>query len=112
MSDWSSDVCSSDLPLGGFSRFRGPRSESPKRRLPVALLVLAAAVPAIPASLFAARDHLVEGWPATALLYDRVGLHVPEPGEGLILQTVYVHHRQQGNVPLLVLRSEERPVGK
>src|SRR3546814_1430170 len=108
MSDWSSDVCSSDLPLGGLSRFRGPRSESPKRRLPVALLVLAAAVPAIPAILFAARDHLVEAWPASALLYDRVGLHVPAPGEGLILQNVYVQRRQEGNVPLLVVAGEIR----
>jgi len=96
-------------PLGGVSRFRGPRSPTrPGRRLPVALLVLTAATVAIPAILFAARDSLVEAWPATALLYDTVGLHVEVPGEGLILQNVYVQRQQEGSVPLLLVAGEIR----
>lgn len=94
-------------PLGGVSRFRGPRPpERPKLRLPIPLLVLAAATVAIPAVLFAGRDAFVEIWPASAILYDTVGLHVPVPGEGLVLQNVYVQRRQEGAVTLLVVAGE------
>ena len=94
-------------PLGGVSRFRGPRrTERPPRRLPVPLLVLAGAAIAIPAVLFAGRDALVEAWPASALLYDTTGLHVPVPGEGLVLQNVFVQRRQEGTVTLLVVAGE------
>ena len=99
-------------PLGGVSRFRGPRGgDKPKRRLPVALLVLAASAAAIPATLFFGRDSLVDAWPASALLYDTVGLHTPVPGEGLVLQNVYVQRRQEGSVPLLVVAGEIRNPG-
>ena len=100
-------------PLGGVSRFRGPRrTERPPRRLPVPLLVLAGAAIAIPAVLFAGRDALVEAWPASALLYDKTGLHVPVPGEGLVLQNVFVQRRQEGSVPLLVVAGEIRNPGE
>ena len=96
-------------PLGGMSRFRGRRaSERPRRQLPIPLLVLAAAAVAIPVILLAARGALVEAWPASALLYDSVGLHVPVPGEGLVLQNVYVQRQQEGSVPLLVVAGEIR----
>lgn len=94
-------------PLGGVSRFRGPRPpEKAKLKLPIPLLVLAAATVAIPAVLFAGRDAFVELWPASAILYDSVGLHVPVPGEGLVLQNVYVQRRQEGAVTLLVVAGE------
>lgn len=94
-------------PLGGVSRFRGSRpAERPPRRLPVPLLVLVAAALAIPAVLFAGRGALVDAWPASALLYDATGLHVEVPGEGLVLQNVYVQRRQEGSVPLLVVAGE------
>lgn len=94
-------------PLGGVSRFRGSRpSDRPNRQLPVPLMVLSAAAVAIPAILFAASDALVEAWPASALLYDRTGLHVAVPGEGLVLQNVYVQRRQEGSVALLVVAGE------
>ncbi|MEQ8394023.1 zinc-ribbon domain-containing protein [Thalassobaculum sp.] len=94
-------------PLGGVSRFRGARSTPPpKRRLPVALLVLTAAAFAIPGILVAARTSLVEAWPASALLYDTIGMHVDVPGEGLVLQNVYVQRRQEGSVLLLVVSGE------
>lgn len=94
-------------PLGGVSRFRGPpRSDGVKRQLPVPLMVLASAAVAIPAILFAASDALVDAWPASALLYDKTGLHVAVPGEGLVLQNVYVQRRQEGSVALLVVAGE------
>lgn len=99
-------------PLGGLSRFRGPRSsDGTRRRPPVALLVLAASAVAIPAILFAGRESLVEVWQPSALLYDTVGTHVPVPGEGLVLQNVYVQRRQEGSVPLLVVTGEIRNPG-
>lgn len=100
-------------PLGGVSRFRGPRQAgTPRRRPPVALLVLAAAAVAMPAILFAARESLVAAWPASALLYDALGLHVPAPGEGLVLQNVYVQRRQEGSVQLLIVAGEIRNPGE
>lgn len=100
-------------PLGGVSRFRGPRhAGAPRRRPPVALLVLAAAAVAIPAILFAARESLVAAWPASALLYDTLGLRVPVPGEGLVLQNIYVQRRQEGSVQLLVVAGEIRNPGE
>lgn len=96
-------------PLGGVSRFRGPRSAArPKRPLPVTLLVLLATAVAVPVILFAARGSLVEAWPASALLYDTLDLHVDVPGEGLVLQNVYVQRRQEGSVSLLVVAGEVR----
>jgi len=35
-------------------------------------------------------------------------MHVHVPGEGLVLQNVYVQHRQEGSVPLLVVAGEIR----
>lgn len=101
-------------PLGDLSRFRGGRRpERSRRRPPIALLVLAASALAIPAILYAARDSLVEAWGASALLYDTLGAHVLVPGEGLVLQNVYVQRRQEGNVPLLVVIGEIRnPTGQ
>lgn len=96
-------------PLGGVSRFRtGRSSDRPRRRPPVALMVLAAAAVAIPAILVVARTSLVAAWPASALLYDTIGMHVSVPGEGLVLQNVYVQRQQEGSVPLLVVAGEIR----
>lgn len=96
-------------PLRGLTRERGFRPrDKPARRVPMALLVLLGIAVAIPAALFAARESLVHAWPASALLYQTVGLPVPVPGEGLVLQNVYVQHRLEGTVTLLVVNGEIR----
>lgn len=105
------DTGSEDMeppPLGDISRFRGFRPQQEKKRPPIALFVLLAATVAIPAILFAARDALVRTWPASALLYDTVGLHVPVSGEGLVLRNVSVHRRQEGAVEILVVQGSIR----
>lgn len=100
-------------PLGDVSRFRAARggaSEKPARPyILYALLVLAVA---IPAGLLIARTTLVHAWPASALLYESVGLPVPVPGEELVLQNVYVERRQEGTVEVLVVHGEIRNPGE
>ena len=100
-------------PLGDVSRFRAARgggAEKPARPyILYALLVLAVA---IPAGLLIARTTLVHAWPASALLYETVGLPVPVPGEELVLQNVYVERRQEGTVEVLVVHGEIRNPGE
>lgn len=100
-------------PLGDVSRFRAARGAGPEKKprpyILYALLVLAVA---IPAALLVARTTLVHAWPASALLYETVGLPVPVPGEDLVLQNVYVERRQEGTVEVLVVHGEIRNPGE
>lgn len=100
-------------PLGDVSRFRAVRgAEEDKPSRPYILYALLFLAVAIPAGLFAARTSLVHAWPASALLYEKVGLPVPVPGEGLVLQNVYVERRQEGTVEVLVVHGEIRNPGE
>ncbi|NQW09382.1 MAG: zinc-ribbon domain-containing protein [Alphaproteobacteria bacterium] len=105
------DAGSDDMeppPIGDISRFRGFASREEKKRPPIALVVLIVMTVAIPSILFAARASLVEAWPASALLYDTLGLHVAVSGEGLVLRNVSVHRRQEGSVEILVVEGHIR----
>ncbi|WP_281683691.1 DUF3426 domain-containing protein [Thalassobaculum salexigens] len=100
-------------PLGDVSRFRAVRgTEDEKPSRPYILYGLLFLAVAIPAGLFAARTSLVHAWPASALLYEKVGMPVPVPGEGLVLQNVYVERRQEGTVEVLVVHGEIRNPGE
>lgn len=99
-------------PLGDVSRFRANRGgESEKKSRPYILYALLVLAVAIPAGLLVARTTLVHAWPASALLYETVGLPVPVPGEDLVLQNVYVERRQEGTVEVLVVHGEIRNPG-
>ena len=96
-------------PLGDVSGFRGFQAravEKPSR--PVALYALIALAVLIPTVLLAARTTLVHAWPASALLYDTIGLHVPIAGEDLVLQNIHVFRRQEGTIEVLVVSGEIR----
>lgn len=95
-------------PLGDVSRFRVPRGDTEKKSRPIILYALLALLVAIPAGLFAGRTTLVHAWPASALLYDTIGMPVPVPGEDLVLQNVYVERRQEGTVEVLIVHGEIR----
>lgn len=100
-------------PLGDVSRFRAVRgAEDEKPARPYILYALLILAVAIPAGLLAARTSLVHAWPASALLYEKVGMPVPVPGEGLVLQNVYVERRQEGTVEVLVVHGEIRNPGE
>lgn len=100
-------------PLGDVSRFRAARgTEKEKPSRPYILYALLILAVAIPAGLFVARTTLVHAWPASALLYEKVGMPVPVPGEGLVLQNVYVERRQEGTVEVLVVHGEIRNPGE
>jgi len=101
------DLADDPPPLGDVSRFR-PRSSSMRKRQPIGLYLLLANLVLIPAILLLGRDSLVAAWPASSLLYDTVGLHVPVPGEGLVLQNVYAQRRREGSIDVLVVAGEIR----
>ncbi len=99
-------------PLGDVSRFRPMTgADADRKRRPVVLYVLLALAVAIPAGLLAGRTSLVHAWPASALLYETIGMPVPVPGEDLVLQNVYVDRRQEGTVEVLVVHGEIRNPG-
>lgn len=100
-------------PLGDVSRFRPMRGgDTGKKSRPYVLYTLLALAVAIPAGLFVARTTLVHAWPASALLYEKVGMPVPVPGEDLVLQNVYVERRQEGTVEVLIVHGEIRNPGE
>ena len=93
-------------PISRPSRFGRKPVEKKKRKLLVpALLGIAVLIPVI---LLAAKGTLVHAWPASALLYDKLGMGVPVPGEGLVLQNVYVQRRMEGQLEVLLLEGEVR----
>jgi predicted Zn finger-like uncharacterized protein len=94
-------------PLGDVSRFR-PRGKADRKPKPIALYSLLAIMVMIPAVLLLGRTALVASWPPIALLYDKVGLHVPVDGEGLELRNVYAQQRQEGTITVLVVAGEIR----
>jgi predicted Zn finger-like uncharacterized protein len=96
-------------PLGDVSRFRPMRgADKQKPSRPYVLYALLVLALAIPAGLVVARTTLVHAWPASALLYEKVGMPVPVPGENLVLQNVYVERRQEGTIEVLVVHGEIR----
>ena len=100
-------------PLGDVSRYRPVRgTDTEKSSRPYILYALLILAIAIPIGLFAARTSLVHAWPASALLYEKVGMPVPVPGEGLVLQNVYVERRQEGTVEVLEVHGEIRNPGE
>ncbi|MGQ9371514.1 MJ0042-type zinc finger domain-containing protein [Azospirillum sp. ST 5-10] len=80
-------------------------------------LGLAVLVVALGAGGVLLRGEVVRLWPATALLYQTVGLPVEPPGAGLQLQNVRSEQREAEGAPLLVVEGQivnvsesERPV--
>jgi predicted Zn finger-like uncharacterized protein len=99
-------------PLGDVSRFRAVRSGPEKPSRPIVLYTLLALLVLIPAALLGLRTTLVHAWPASALLYDTIGMSVAVPGEGLVLQNVHVFRRQEGTVEVLVVNGQVRNPGE
>ena len=52
------------------------------------------------------RSQIVDYAPATSLLYDKLGLHIPVPGEYLIIKNVGVWRENRGGMEVLAVKGE------
>ncbi|MBL6599296.1 MAG: zinc-ribbon domain-containing protein [Alphaproteobacteria bacterium] len=62
----------------------------------------------IPGGLVGARAPLVSAVPAISPLFDAIGLHVPVPGEDLIIQNVGAWRKTEGGVERMLIQGEIR----
>ncbi|MBT5264919.1 MAG: hypothetical protein HOL85_08810 [Rhodospirillaceae bacterium] len=80
----------------------------PKKRRPIVLMVLGALIVLLPVSVLSARSILVGAWPPSALLYDKIGMGIPLPGEGLVIQNVGAWKSVQNELTILQIKGELR----
>ncbi|MDG1274009.1 MAG: DUF3426 domain-containing protein, partial [Alphaproteobacteria bacterium] len=52
------------------------------------------------------RSQIVKYAPATSLLFDKLGLHIPVPGEYLIIKNVGVWRENRGGMEVLAVKGE------
>lgn len=62
----------------------------------------------IPGGLVGARAPLVNAVPAISPLFDAIGLHVPVPGEALIIQNVGAWRKTEGGVERMLIKGQIR----
>lgn len=65
-----------------------------------------AVVVVLVAGLLLGRETVVGAWPATARLYETIGLPVAPPGAGLQIQNVESRQRIEDGVPVLVVTGQ------
>lgn len=83
--------------------------EKPSRRgryIAIAAAVIFLLV--IPGGLVGARASLVASVPSISPLFDAIGLHVPVPGEELIIQNVGAWRKTEGGVERMLIKGEIR----
>lgn len=78
----------------------------PRRILLKATIALVLFIMVVGGSAVAMKDTMVSLWAPSALLFDKIGMHVPVPGEGMALQNVLSYARQEGQVQILVVQGE------
>jgi predicted Zn finger-like uncharacterized protein len=62
----------------------------------------------IPGAMVGARASLVSALPAISPLFNAIGLHVPVPGEALIIQNVGAWRKNEGGVERMLIKGEIR----
>ena len=55
-----------------------------------------------------ARETIIKSWPETRPLYKTLGMTLPTPGQGLVIENSTVMHIQDKDKPYLVVRGEIR----
>lgn len=80
---------------------RRPAAVPPRKSLPVAWIVLAAAVVAVLFITIGFRDGIVKAWPPSAGLYEAMWLSVEPPNYGLELRDLASSQTFDGDVPML-----------
>lgn len=92
--------------------FKLPESLADKPPRPwLGWLVVLALIGGASGGILALRAELVALWPPSAMVFERIGLPVPIPGEGLIIGGLQVTQTEAGGLPLLSLRGEVANLG-
>ncbi len=86
----------------------GPEPKPSRRGRYIAIAAAVVFLLIIPGGLVGARAPLVSAVPAISPLFDAIGLHVPVPGEELIIQNVGAWRKTEGGVERMLIHGEIR----
>jgi len=86
----------------------GPEPKPSRRGRYIAIAPAVVFLLIIPGGLVGARAPLVSAVPAISPLFDAIGLHVPVPGEELIIQNVGAWRKTEGGVERMLIHGEIR----
>jgi len=86
----------------------GPEPKPSRRGRYIAIAAAVVFLLIIPGGLVGARAPLVSAVPAISPLFDAIGLHVPVPGEELIIQNVGAWRKTEGGVERMLIQGEIR----
>lgn len=86
----------------------GPEPKPSRRGRYAAIAAAVVFLLIIPGGLVGARAPLVSAVPAISPLFDAIGLHVPVPGEALIIQNVGAWRKTEGGVERMLIQGEIR----
>ena len=84
----------------------GQNKNNQKSTFPISLtLVIILIITTVFGAIYG-RSQIVDYAPATSLLYDKLGLHIPVPGEYLIIKNVGVWRENRGGMEVLAVKGE------
>ena len=76
------------------------------KSLPISTIIAAALIIISIFGCIYGRSVIVAYAPASSLLYDKIGLHVPVPGEFLVIKNVGVWRENSGGMEVLAVKGE------
>lgn len=76
------------------------------KSLPIGTIVLATVIITSIFGFIYGRSVIVAYAPASSILYDKIGLHVPVPGEFLVIKNVGVWRENRGGMEVLAVKGE------
>lgn len=97
-----------DAPPIPRRRAMGQEAKPSRRGRYIAIAAAVVFLLIIPGALVGARAPLVAALPAVSPLFDAIGLHVPVPGEDLIIQNVGAWRKTEGGVERMLIQGEIR----
>jgi predicted Zn finger-like uncharacterized protein len=92
-------------PIPGRRSMRPAPAQSKRGRY-VAIAAAVVFLLILPGGLVGARASLVSAMPAVSPLFDIIGLHVPVPGEELIIRNVGAWRKAEGGVERMLVKGE------
>lgn len=87
-------------------RFKAGPSESGTRRASRLILALLAALAALAAAFWFAREELATRFPALAPLYQTLGVELSQPGDGLVISGVRSISRFEDSARVLIVEGQ------
>lgn len=80
-----------------------PETKKPSR---IGWLLILLLIVGLGAGGYIGRQQIVAAWPPAALAYEKIGLAVPVPGDGLLIRNVRVERLLEGQALILVVEGE------